>query len=907
MSSRLSLLTSLYSQHARLLELKTALPEAALLVEKFSGHEAVSGNFRFVIDCVSTNAHFDLRSVLGEEITLRLLQADGSKRSWHGYVTESLQLGADGGLARYRLVMEPWLAFLDHRRDNYLFQDKTVLDILGQIFADYPQANWRSEVTQKLRTYSIATQYRETDLAFITRLLAEEGLSYRFEHNQGAEAGDDASHARHQLIIFDRDAEVPAGAQPVVRYHRNNATEASDTLQAWQETRQVQPNAVALAGWDYKTLIATGAIAEGTEENGELPRLEVHDATRPYRFEDSAAARLRTDLALAAHESATRRFTGYGSVRQLAAGTVIQLDQHADHVGEGSRFIVLSVDHEGANNLGAEAARLLGSTAVEAGSYRNTLQAQPADRPVVPLPLGKPAIRQQTALVVGLPEHVLTTERDHRIKVQFHWQRGDSPNPGGLVTEAPGKKGHAPGNDQSGTWVRVGEWQAGPNWGSHCLPRIGSEVLIDYLDGDIDRPVIVGAAYNGADLPPFAAGHESAANHPGVLAGWMSHNHEAGHNQWLIDDAPGQLRTRLSASENATQLSLGHLIHHAPESATRGPWRGAGFELRTDAWLALRAGEGILLSTTARANGQSTQMDVSETVGQLKAAAETAQALSDTARQQGAQVLKANAEQSKFIKSIDPQQDGKYQGNIGGQPATKAQPGSREPGDPAERFAQPHILLEAPSDISHASPASTLLYAGKSLHLTSQQDLHIAAAHTHALAIGQGANWYAHQGGIKSITQAGSHTLQAHTDKMDILADQSMTVTSTNDEIHILAKDKIVLQAGQSSVTLQGANITFTCPGTFSVKGGGNHFQGPGSGGAEMEILPNGKVAPGQYDQFFVLRHANSGEPVKNRQFSILRANGSRQRGTTDANGRSPLLDSASKAELLSVIILPEA
>jgi type VI secretion system secreted protein VgrG len=901
MSSRLSLLASLLSQHARLLELKTALPEAALLVERFSGREAVSENFRFDIDCLSTNAHFDLKTLVGEEITLRLLQADGSKRSWHGYVTDALQLGADGGLARYRVVMEPWLAFLEQRRDNYLFQDKTVLGILSQIFTDYPQASWRSQVTQKLRTYSIATQYRETDLAFVRRLLAEEGLSFRYEHNQSAEAGDDAPHARHQLIIFDRDAELPAGSQPLIRYHRNNATEATDTLQTWQETRQVQPNAVALSGWDYKTLVATGAIAEGSEPNGELPRLEIHDASRPYRFEDFDAARLRTDLQLAALESANRRFIGNGTVRQIAAGTVIQIDQHADHTGDDARFTLLAVDHEGANNLGAQAAQLLKRVDVEAGSYRNRLLAQPAAQAIVTQPLPKPRLPTQTALVVGLPEQVLTTERDHRIKVQFHWQRGDTPNPGGLAAEAPGKSGHAPGNDQSGTWVRVGEWQSGPNWGSHFLPRIGSEVLVDYLDGDIDRPVIVGAAYNGTDLPPFAAGHESAANHPGVLAGWMSHNFDHGHNQWLIDDAPGQLRTRLSTSENASQLSLGHLIHHAPESATRGAWRGAGFELRTDAWLALRAGEGILLSTTARPNGQSTQMDVAEAVGQLKAAEETAKALSDAAEKQGAQPLKANAEQSKFIKSIDPKQDGKFEGSIGGQPAKKATPGSRDPGDPTERFAQAHIVLEAPSDISHSSPASTLLYAGQHLHLTSQQDLHIAAAHTHALAIGQSASWFSHAGGIKSVAQAGSHTLQAHTDKLEILVDQSATLTSSNDEIHILAKSKIVLQAGQSSVTLEGSNITFACPGTFSVKGSNHAFVGPGSGPAEREALPDSRVK--LYDEAFILKDSDTGEPLANFPYRIRRPDGSYEVGITDNNGHTHLVPSADIEKLLIEVL----
>ena len=892
-------LATFLSQHDRLLELKTALPDAALLVERFTGREALSEPFRFTLDCLSTDAHFDLNALIGEEITLRLRQVDGSRRSWHGYATQAMQLGADGGFARYRLIMEPWLAFLGQRRDNYLFQDKTVIDILGQLFADYPAAHWTSQVTQPLRTYSIAIQYRETDLAFVQRLLADEGLSYRFAHDQAASAGDEAPHARHQLVIFDRASELPVSAQPIVRFHRNDATEASDTLQRWQERRTVQPNAVALAGWDYKTLVATGAEAQSALDQGDLPTLEIHDASRPYRFEDHAAAQLRTDLTLAAYEARTQRFIGEGSLRQLAEGTVFTLSQHDDPAGDDARCTVLAVDHHGANNLGAEIAALLGMTDVEAGSYRNQLTAQPAQRPVVPLPFAKPVARVQTARVVGLPEQVLTTDRDHRIKIQFPWQRGATPNPGGL-SDLPGagKTGHAPGNDQSGTWVRVAEWLAGPNWGSHFLPRLGTEVLVDFLDGDIDRPLIVGQAYNGADLPPFSAGHEAGANHPGVLSGWMSHNFAAGHNQWVVDDAPGQLRTRLATSENAGQLSLGHLIHQAPTNATRGAWRGSGFELRTDGWLAVRAGEGILLSATARPNGQSTQLDVAETVAQLKAAEATAKSLSDAAQAQTALPLQANAEQTRFIAAVDPQKNGKFTGAVGGQPAQKAQPGSRELGEPTERFAQPLILAEAPGDIGLASPASTLLFAGEHLHATVQQDVHIASAHTLAVTAGAGASWFSHSGGIKSIAAAGPHTIQAHTDQLGILADQAVTITSSHDEIHILAKEKIVLQAGQSSVTLDGGDITFACPGTFSVKGSGQAFLGPGSSPAELAKLPDSRLKV--YDEAFVLKDQVTGEPLANRGYRIKRADGSYEYGMTDEFGKTHLVGSAD-VELLII------
>ncbi|WP_434516297.1 DUF2345 domain-containing protein [Dechloromonas sp. ARDL1] len=389
----------------------------------------------------------------------------------------------------------------------------------------------------------------------------------------------------------------------------------------------------------------------------------------------------------------------------------------------------------------------------------------------------------------------------------------------------------------------------------------------------------------------LSAGHEAGANHPGVLSGWMSHNHEAGFNQWVTDDAPGQLRSRLATSENAGQLGLGHLIHQAPESATRGAWRGSGFELRTDGWLAVRAGEGILISATARNNAQSTQMDVAETVGQLKAAAETAKALSEAAQGQTALPLKGNAAQTDFIKAIDPQQDGHYPGSVGGQEARKAVPGGRELGEPTERFAKPFIVNEAPSDIGLSTPASTLLFAGGHLHATVQQDLHVASAHTVSTAVGEGVSWFSHSGGIKSVAQAGTHTLQAHTDQLEILADQSITITSSNDEIHLLAKEKIVLQAGQSSVTLEGQNITFACPGKFSVKGGGIAFLGPWKNPASLEALPDSRVK--MFDEQIRALHAETGQPIADLPYKIVTSDGEVFFGFTDQEGKTMRIGSA--------------
>ena len=368
----------------------------------------------------------------------------------------------------------------------------------------------------------------------------------------------------------------------------------------------------------------------------------------------------------------------------------------------------------------------------------------------------------------------------------------------------------------------------------------------------------------------------------------MSHNFESGYNQWLADDAQGQVRTRLASSEATSQLGLGHLIHQAPDSASRGAWRGSGFELRSDGWLAVRSGEGMLVSATARPQASSTQMDVAEAVGQLKAAEATAKALSDAASAQSARPLKANAAQTNFINAIDPAKDGVFKGEVGGQPAKKAQPGSRDLAEATERFAKPFIVSEAPGDIGLTSPASSLVFAGQQLHITAQQDAQLAAAHTVSVVAGEGASWFSHSGGIKAIAAAGSNTIQAHTDAMQVLADQSVTVTSSNDEIHILANSQIVLQAGQSSVTLAGGDITFACPGSFSVKGSGNAFVGPASGSASLASLPTGQMKI-ETSNLIVHYLYHDDEGLQAARYSAKLSDGSTRSGVTDATGKVEL------------------
>ena len=899
-----------FAQHTRLLRVETRLQTAVLAPERAVVREAVNQPFDITVDCLSTDAQLPLQELIAEPVSVRLVRADGSLRPWHGFVSEARHLGADGGLARYRLVLAPWLHFLSQRRDAFAFQDKTALQIIEDVFADYTAANWRIEVTEPLRTRSLCVQYRETDFEFVSRLLAEEGLSYHFEHLDGQALADaeKSGHAQHVMVITDRAAE--RGDLGALRYTRADVRvgpKPQDGISAFASHRSGGPNAVTLGAWNYKQLAGTTASEATALAHGELPVLELYDGAGTYRYENAAHASRAAGLALDALELGYKRFHGEGAVRLLAAGAQFALVDHplyganttalnyASADARDNRFTVLAVEHEITNNLGSDAQRLLNRPELEHGSYRNRFSCAPGAAALVPPFVRKPtAPGCQTALVVGLQGEPLSTERDLRVKLQFHWQRGQRPNPGGLGHDSAGDtQGNAPGNEQSGTWVRVAVPSAGANWGAVLVPRIGTEVLVDHLDGDIDRPVIVAQLYNGQDSPPYAAGVDSGINHPGVISGLYTHSLDGqGSNSWVVDDATGQLRLRFLATQAMSELGLGHLIQQTPHSAQRGAWRGAGFELATQGWAGIRAAAGLFISTTARpqqgASVASTQMDAAEAVGLLKAANQLGQRLSASAQaQQALKLASHEAEQAvpAFIRQVDAQQDGQYTGAVNGQEAKKAAPGSRELQEPVERFNRPLVLMETPSAAAWATPATVASFAGQDHSIAVQGDLHETAAHTASSISGRTTSVYTHDGGIQAIAANGPVSVRAHTDRMELYADQDVTVVSVNGEIRIQAKSKIEMVGGQSKVTLDGGDITYACPGTFTVQSAGHHWQGPGRGSPELLNLPAG-TSQELVNWIEVERKYYDGSAVQGAPVKVVFSDGSVRRAALNQEGQ---------------------
>lgn len=917
LTSRLDFARLLDQRH-RLMQVQTALPALSLIPERMVFREAVGQPFELQLQCLSTSAHLELKTLLGEQISLKLLQSDGAYVPWHGYVFEAAQLGADGGLARYALTMRPWLSALALRRNSRVFHDQTALQVIETVFADHhPQAHWRFEVAETLRVRSLCTQYRETDLAFVQRLLAAEGLSYHFEHldGQAASDADAAAHARHVLVVTDRL--VQRTALGSVRFTSQHATAQvggqRDSITAFMAQRALAANAATLAAWDYQRLTGVSAQQRTALPIGELPALEVYDGSGAYRYEHPDHAERAAALALAALELDFKRFEGQGSARHFKAGHRFELIDHPLYGANSSAFnysgallasarpnahqrstqsqhnafTLLAVEHHCANNLGADLAALLGHSDIEHGTYKNHFHCAPAAAAVVPRHIPMPtASGVQSATVVGLSEEPVETDRDHRIQIRFAWQDASAGAGGENSGDAPAS---APG-----TWVRVATPWAGANWGASLVPRIGSEVAVEFIEGDIDRPVVVGALYNGADAPPFAAGVDSGVNHSGVISGWHTHSLDrSGFNQWVMDDATGQLRMRLACSYTAAEVGLGHLIGQNPASAQRGAWRGSGFEAGTQGWSVLRAAQGLLISTSTRAgtygSAQSTQMDAQEALAQLKSARDLGQRLSDAAAHSGALSLHSHdggASVQQLTDQIDPQAQGKLGASLNGQQAVFDPAGNRDGSTPVHQFAQPVAVLDTPSSLAMASDGPIAQYAGEHLSHVVQGDVQVSAAHTAAQVSGQTTSLYTHAGGVQVKAANGPVSLRAHTDALQLLANKDIQILSVNSEITVSAQTKIELIGADSGITLEGGNITFTTPGTWNAKGSFKELTGGASGSAPRPALPSGLT---EITHWIALNYLDesSGEPVDGAGYEIHLKGGGKLSGKLNAKGEA--------------------
>ncbi len=919
----ITLPASLFSSEQRLFHLEASGSVAAtaeqLLVEAWAMDEGLDEAFQLTIDCLSV-APVDLGALLGQPLSLRIALADGGSATRSGIVCAAETTDSDAGLHRHRLTLVPWLWLLGQMRGSAVWQERPFTEVIDAVAGTaQPLAQWRwsAEVagflgqSHNAGQRSYIAQYRETPLAFLCRQLAHEGIAFRIEE-------DAEAPGLHSAVFFTDSASAEAcpedptsAAHGGIRFHRASSQEESDAIQAIGKRVELQSATTTVLSWDYKgkRSVATSVAANPAQPLGpNAPRLEDYDAPGAYAYGDGSAAEHHARLRREALECRASLYIGRSTVRTFRPGTHFTLAQGPleASLGADTQFVLTRVRSAGINNLparmieaiarrwasGAAGADLLPAdlapevvAQAQASGFGNAFEALPQLTPWRPRALPKPrAPGVQSAIVVG-PQgetspggaNEIHCDRLGRVRVAFHWQRGKRPD------------------DRNTCWLRVSQAYAGGGFGSHFLPRVGQEVLVGFVEGNIDRPMLRGSTYNGrgeggiaatpggqaaesdrsvftrsSDHQPSGQGnlsgghspawHGAAAeeqSNPAALSGFKTKEYGgSGYNALVFDDTNGQLRVQWGTTQHASWLNLGHLVHQADNH--RGSFRGTGWELRTDAWGAVRAKQGLLISSYGT--------DPADPAGDNapgQALAKQMVQLADTFSQ--AAGTHQTVQLASHIGSIEPNKSHLSDRLAPLKALQQAVDGMVSPagfdealGDAGNKNTSPAKKLPHTTDpvIGIAARAGLAAVAGQDILMTAGEGIHFAAGQDGTRAIGGAARLHTGQAigvlagavqpgdeaagtGLTMIAGHGDVVVQAQSATMQIAAKGLVNVQSASSHVDWAAAKKITLQtSGGASITIEGGGITTQCPGKITVKAATKSMTSASGDSYVMPVLP---------------------------------------------------------------------
>ena len=444
----------------------------AFTFRHMQGREALSELFDYRVELLSEDDAIGLEEILGTPLMLVMGVEGGAERIFHGHVVQFVYAGTDGSYACYHARVRPWLWFLSTTTDCRIFQNLSVPDIIAEIFAKYPVASFTFKLNETHAPREYCVQYNETDLNFVQRLCEDEGIFFFFEHKNG----------EHKLILADnKEAYLQRdGYAEVPFYPRDDQSRRErDHLYDWRSALDVRPGQFSQTSFDFEKPRADLA----TRRSAPMPHAaadgEVYCYPACYVEIDhgNQLARLR----LEEHQATHRRMRGAGTVAGLGCGQIFSLTNYP-RKDQNDKYLVLSVEHE----IWADGYRTK-SSGGEEEPYLCAIEVQPSAVPFrPPLVTPKPVMPgPESAIVTGPAGEEIWTDKYGRVKVQFPWDRLGA------------------NDENSSCWIRVCQAWAGTNFGGIHIPRIGQEVIVEFLQGDPDRPIITGRVYDGANMPPY--------------------------------------------------------------------------------------------------------------------------------------------------------------------------------------------------------------------------------------------------------------------------------------------------------------------------------------------------------------------------------------------------------------------
>ena len=878
----------------RPLRLRLAYPDGinddVLLPQRISGSETICGGFEYRILCVATQVQLPLKQFIAVPAELQIVTDRGQLRRVCGIVAEACAGQSDGGLATYQLVLRDGLAVMEKRINTRVFRNKHELQIVQILLDEWRQGNSvlaasldcaidPALAARTLPARDFTMQHNESDAAFIRRLLSRRGIAWCFQ--AGAPGSQHAASTPvHTLLLFDDASGLVENAAGQVRYHRDDATEERDTVTGWSAVRRLQPGKVERHSWDHghphsPQFMSTQSYSGAEQgENGNRLAASLNDYIVGTPLAGSASDDLRQlgQLAMARHDLESKCFQGEGCVRDFCVGQWFSLAGHAEidmHPAAERCFVITALNVSASNNLptglDARVERLFAQSGwqCDAGAvrqqtvsdaqsvlrYRNRFTCVRRGIELVPgfdPRSDLPQVRLQSALVVGPAGEEVHCDGMGRVKIRFGATRAQD--------HAHANGSGASDTERDSAWVRVASSWAGngPGPGQQCgtlsLPRIGSEVLVDFVGGDPDRPIIVGQLYNDVGVPPALSARSSLPGNR-YLSGIRSREVRGGRgNQLCFDDTPAQISAQLASDQAATQLNLGCLT--SPRSDGAGQQRGDGFELRSDASGSVRTARSLLISAWKQLGASGKQRDSSEHAAVMKECLELFSSLGEFAAQH--QALALDAAGSEALGS-------------------------------AIAADQPVISITAPDGLALSTPKTIASNAGANIDMVAQQHLQLSAAQRCNVNAGKGISLFAHKDGIVQVAHFGKFLLQSQHDLIQADAAKEIRLTAGTRLVGIAQDEITFMTAGGAYLKLSGGAVELGGPGALTVKTAGHHWNGPGSMKGELPSFSEGDL--GRVPR---LLRPTDGLPVEGAEVHIEREGDSPLTGVSDADGRGP-------------------
>ena len=653
-----------------------------VFIQRIEGEHRINQGLKAEILCLSTNAYLPLKQFIGGRVAVDQVTDMGQLSRLTGVITSASQGQSDGALTVYKLTVEDATALWHKRRNSRVFMSKSVREITETLFSEWQSHSTLFAASLSLNLDGLSRDYdvrpfvmqsNETDAEFLTRLWRSEGINWLIDEQAPTVLSSPEPIQGQQLRLMDDNQAFTALGRRKIRFHRSHATEPFDSITSFIAERHLQSTTVQTQRWQAQHLAQDQSQAvlsshqHSDQQDNESLGLEqvwcVSPAwTADLQGEDQATSanssqldRLNQQLNQY-HELQAKYFTAKSSVRDAQVGYWFEMVDHPEieqHVSAEREFLILGKVFYNQNNLPKELLQqinllLKGSRWQGLNEERQANELFVVRREVKIVPeyqawIHRPAAYPLRAKVVGPEGEEIYVDAWGRIKVRFMFTRSDD--------HAHDGGAGANDNDTDSAWVDVLTPWAGEGYGARFHPRVGEIVVIDFFEGDVDRPFVVGRIHE-ADRHQTMFDVKGTLPATKKLSGIRSQEVAGqGFNQLRFDDTTGQISVQLHSSHGASQLNLGNLSH--PKETENSDGRGEGFELRTDQWGAMRAGKGLLISTYAQDQAVADHLAASEAQSILQQGHDSMYMLSTLAVKQQTDALNVVNRLPKLIQSVE--------------------------------------------------------------------------------------------------------------------------------------------------------------------------------------------------------------------------------------------------------------